>query len=144
MRTNIVIDDQLMAAAMQATGLRTKKAVVEAGLRLLIGLQAQSGVRRLRGKVDWQDDLDELRTSRAGHPAGEVEVCGVTIGGVELATSAALNYRTLRARGFTIRRTLDCLIATFCLTNQHALLHSDRDFDPFERELGLQVVHPAP
>ena len=65
-------------------------------------------------------------------------------GGVELATSAALNYRTLRARGFTIHRTLDCLIATFCLTNQHALLHNDRDFDPFERELGLHVVHPAP
>ena len=64
-------------------------------------------------------------------------------GGVELATSAALNYRILRARGITIRRTLDCLIATFCLNNQHALLHNDRDFDPFERELGLQVVHPA-
>jgi len=66
-----------------------------------------------------------------------------TTGGVELATSAALNYRTLRARGITIRRTLDCLIATFCLSHQHALLHNDRDFDPFERELGLQVVHPA-
>ena len=66
------------------------------------------------------------------------------MGGFDLATSAALNYRTLRARGFTIRRMLDCLIATFCLANQHALLHSDRDFDPFERELGLQVVHPAP
>jgi Arc/MetJ family transcription regulator len=52
MRTNIVIDDQLIAAAMKATGLPTKKAVVEAG------------VRRLRGKVDWQADLDELRTSR--------------------------------------------------------------------------------
>jgi predicted nucleic acid-binding protein len=66
-----------------------------------------------------------------------------TTGGVELATSAALNYRTLRARGFTVRRTLDCLIATFCLGNQHSLLHTDRDFDPFERELGLQVVHPT-
>jgi predicted nucleic acid-binding protein len=65
-------------------------------------------------------------------------------GGVELATDAALNYRTLRGRGFTIRRTLDCLIATFCLNHQHGLLHNDRDFDPFERELGLQVVHPVP
>ena len=64
MRTNIVIDDQLIAAAMKATGLPTKKAVVEAGLRLLVQLQAQSGVRRLRGKVEWQGDLDELRTSR--------------------------------------------------------------------------------
>jgi Arc/MetJ family transcription regulator len=64
MRTNIVIDDQLLAEAMKATGLPTKKAVVEAGLRLLVQVQAQSGVRRLRGKVDWQGDLDELRSSR--------------------------------------------------------------------------------
>jgi len=64
MRTNIVIDDQLMEQAMKATGLPTKKAVVEAGLRLLIQVQAQSGVRRLRGQVDWQGDLDELRAGR--------------------------------------------------------------------------------
>jgi Arc/MetJ family transcription regulator len=64
MRTNIVIDDQLIAAAMKATGLPTKKAVVEAGRRLLVQVQAQSGVRRLRGKVEWQGDLDELRASR--------------------------------------------------------------------------------
>jgi Arc/MetJ family transcription regulator len=64
MRTNIVIDDQLMAEAMKATGLPTKKAVVEAGLRLLIQVQAQSGVRRLRGKVNWQGNLDESRSAR--------------------------------------------------------------------------------
>ena len=65
-----------------------------------------------------------------------------TTGSVELATRAAQNYRTLRTRGITIRRTLDFLIATYCLLEQHALLHNDRDFDPFERELALQVVHP--
>jgi Arc/MetJ family transcription regulator len=64
MRTNIVIDDQLIAEAMKATGLPTKKAVVEAGLRLLIQVQAQSGVRRLRGKVNWQGNLDESRSGR--------------------------------------------------------------------------------
>jgi Arc/MetJ family transcription regulator len=64
MRTNIVIDDQLIAEAMKATGLPTKKAVVEAGLRLLVQVQAQSGVRRLRGKVKWQGDLDESRSGR--------------------------------------------------------------------------------
>jgi Arc/MetJ family transcription regulator len=64
MRTTIVIDDQLMAEAMRATDLPTKKAVVEAGLRLLIQVQAQSGVRRLRGKVNWQGNLDESRASR--------------------------------------------------------------------------------
>jgi predicted nucleic acid-binding protein len=62
-------------------------------------------------------------------------------GGVELAREAARNYRTLRRRGQTVRRTIDCLIATFCIREQHWLLHRDRDFDPFERFLQLSVVH---
>lgn len=64
MRTNIVIDDNLIQKAMKATGLSTKRAVVEAGLRLLIQVQAQTGIRRLRGKVNWQGNLDDMRTSR--------------------------------------------------------------------------------
>ncbi len=63
-------------------------------------------------------------------------------GGADLATAAAKNYRLIRARGQTIRKTIDCLIATFCLGEGHVLLHRDRDFDPFERLLGLAVVHP--
>ena len=63
-------------------------------------------------------------------------------GGAELAVAAADNYRALRARGRTVRKTIDCLIATFCIVNGHALLHSDRDFDPFEKELNLRVIHP--
>ena len=63
-------------------------------------------------------------------------------GGVRLATAAAENYRVLRAQGRTVRKTIDCLIATFCLVEGHALLHNDRDFDPFEEVLGLNVVHP--
>lgn len=64
-------------------------------------------------------------------------------GGVELAVAAARNYRALRARGRTVRKTIDCLIATFCLRGGHSLLHCDRDFDPFEQLLGLSVVHPG-
>jgi predicted nucleic acid-binding protein len=67
-----------------------------------------------------------------------------TMGGVDLATRAAQNYRTLRARGLTIRRTIDCLIATFCLLNNHSLLHNDRDYDGFELVLGLRVVPARP
>ena len=63
-------------------------------------------------------------------------------GGVDLARESAKNYRTLRARGHTVRKTIDCLIATFCLRGQHSLLHRDRDFDAFERFLNLSVVHP--
>lgn len=65
-----------------------------------------------------------------------------TTGGTELAIAAARNYRALRSQGHTIRRTIDCLIATFCLIHGHALLHKDRDFDPFEQALGLRVVYP--
>jgi predicted nucleic acid-binding protein len=61
-------------------------------------------------------------------------------GGTNLAIAAAENYRALRARGHTTRKTIHCLIATFCLEAGHSLLHRDRDFDPFERFLGLRVV----
>ena len=63
-------------------------------------------------------------------------------GGSELAVAAAQNYRRLRQAGQTVRTTIDCLIATFCLQAGHSLLHRDRDFDLFEKYLGLRVVHP--
>jgi predicted nucleic acid-binding protein len=62
--------------------------------------------------------------------------------GADLAREAASNYRTLRGRGHTVRKTIDCLIATFCIREQHTLLHTDRDFDPFESILKLSVTHP--
>ncbi|CBL45108.1 Conserved hypothetical protein [gamma proteobacterium HdN1] len=61
MRTNIVIDDELMATALKASGLQTKKEVVEQGLKLLIRLKSQQAIRGLRGKVKWEGDLDEMR-----------------------------------------------------------------------------------
>jgi len=63
-RTNIVIDDELMRRAMRATGLGTKRAVVQAGLRLLLQVQAQTGIRRLRGKVRWEASLRHMRAGR--------------------------------------------------------------------------------
>ena len=64
MRTNIVIDDRLMREAIKASGLDTKRAVVEAGLRLLIQVKAQTGIRRLRGKVAWEGSLPAMRARR--------------------------------------------------------------------------------
>ncbi len=61
---------------------------------------------------------------------------------IALAVDAAQHYRHLRSLGRTIRKTTDLLIATYCLQQQHSLLHSDRDFDPFEALLGLHVIHP--
>ncbi len=64
----------------------------------------------------------------------------VQLGGKEIAVQAARNFRKLRSRGLTVRKTVDTLIATSCIENGHRLLHSDRDFDPFARHLGLRVV----
>jgi len=64
MRMNIDIDDELIQQAMKSSGARTKRAAVEAGLRLLIQIKAQTGIRRLRGKIRWEDDLETSRLGR--------------------------------------------------------------------------------
>lgn len=61
MRTNIVIDDDLMTAAMRATGSRTKREAVELGLRTLLRLGQQAEIRDYRGKLDWSGDLEAMR-----------------------------------------------------------------------------------
>lgn len=65
MRTNIDIDDRLMRQAMRSSGARTKRAAVEEGLRLLIRTRSQTIVRRLRGKVTWEGDLEASRVGRS-------------------------------------------------------------------------------
>ena len=62
MRTNIVIDDKLMRDTLRATGLKTKREAVEEALRTLLRLRRQAGIRRLRGKLDWQGDLNAMRS----------------------------------------------------------------------------------
>lgn len=64
-----------------------------------------------------------------------------TIGGAEIAIKSAENFRFLRRKGITVRKTIDCLIASFVIKRGFSLLHSDRDFEPFEMYLGLNVVH---
>lgn len=64
MRTNIDIDDRLMKKAMRSSGARTKRATVEAGLRLLVQVRRQAGIRRLRGKIRWDGDLNHSRFGR--------------------------------------------------------------------------------
>jgi predicted nucleic acid-binding protein len=97
------------------------------GLTDLILCEVLQGIRDQATFVDARDRLSNLYLFQ--------------MGGKELAIAAAQNYRTLRERGYTIRGTIDCLIATFCLEAGHELLHRDRDFDVFEKELGLRVVH---
>jgi len=64
MRTNIVIDEELMEKAQALTGLPTKKAVVEEGLRLILRFYEQAKIRELRGKLRWEGDLNEMREAR--------------------------------------------------------------------------------
>lgn len=63
MRTNIVIDDKLMAEALAACGCTTKKEAVEQGLKLLVQHSKQQEIRKLRGKIEWDGDLDEMRSA---------------------------------------------------------------------------------
>ena len=98
------------------------------GLTDVILCEVLQGVGDERSAVDVERQLLKLQVFQSG--------------GVELASDAARNYRLLRSRGRTVRKTIDCLIATFCIREQHALLHRDRDFDPFEQLLELAVVHP--
>jgi len=64
----------------------------------------------------------------------------IELGGREIAVQAARNARSLRALGFTVRGTIDAIIATRCIEDDLVLLHSDRDFEPFEQHLGLRCV----
>lgn len=79
-------------------------------------------------------DGDSARVRR------QLEAYGiVAFGGEELAVLAAKHYALLRTKGVTVRKTIDMLIGTWCMVNRVPLLHSDRDFDPLEEHLGLQV-----
>ena len=65
----------------------------------------------------------------------------VELAGADVAVAAAKNFRALQALGFTVRKTIDTIIATRCIQSGFRLLHADRDFEPFAAHLGLQVVH---
>jgi Arc/MetJ family transcription regulator len=64
MRTNVVIDDELMESALKASGLKTKKDAIEKGLKLLVQMKGQEKVKGFRGKLRWTGDLDEMRLDR--------------------------------------------------------------------------------
>lgn len=83
---------------------------------------------------------DERSFTRLLHEFRKFEV--FYTGGRELAILAARNFRVLRRHGRTVRKTIDCLVATFCLQRGHSLLHRDRDFDHFEEILNLNVIRP--
>ena len=96
------------------------------GLLDLVLCEVLQGVR---GESQFQELKEQLLEFKIFYPSS-----------VELAIASASNFRELRKRGFTVRKTIDCWIATFCLREGHSLLHRDPDFEVFEKQLGLQVV----
>jgi predicted nucleic acid-binding protein len=85
----------------------------------------------------FRDDSDFEKARRAFGKYIQTEMVNP-----ELALQSARNYRMLRRKGVTVRKTIDSLIATYCIENEHTLLHNDRDFDAYEKHLGLRVANP--
>jgi predicted nucleic acid-binding protein len=85
----------------------------------------------------FRDDSDFEEARRALNKYIQVEMVNP-----ELALQSARNYRLLRRKGITVRKTIDSLIATYCIENEHDLLHNDNDFDGYEKHLRLRVVRP--
>ena len=130
----IVVDSSVWIAQLrgQATApvQRLRALVADADDRVLIGdlilLEILQGAR---------DDAHAARIERALRAFAIAPMLDPTI-----AVQAARNYRLLRARGITVRKTIDMIIGTFCLVGGHALLHDDRYFDPMAEHLGLRIV----
>jgi predicted nucleic acid-binding protein len=99
----------------------------------------------LIGDLILAEVLQGFTTERAFNLAlsrlGALDV--VVIGGRDIAIAAARNYRSLRSKGVTVRKTIDALIATRCIHDGYELLYSDRDFDPFVEHLGLISANPG-
>ena len=96
----------------------------------------------LTGDIILAEVLQEFRTEsdfrRARRALHQLEFRPMV--GRAIALKSAANYRVLRARGITVRKTIDMLIATFCIENRHELLHTDRDFHPIQQHLGLRSL----
>jgi predicted nucleic acid-binding protein len=96
----------------------------------------------LVGDIILAEVLQGFRTDRDFDRAREAlgRFAQVSLLSPALAVQSAINFRTLRGKGVTVRKTIDCLIATYCIERNVPLLHADRDYEPFELHLGLKPV----
>jgi len=128
----IVVDSSVWIANLRNTvsePVRVLRSLFEQEL-LLVGdvvvLEVLQGAR------------DEAHAIRLARDLNAFDI--VPMLGERIAAQAARNYRTLRSKGITIRKTIDLIIGTFCIEHGHTLLHDDRDFEPMRAHLGLQVL----
>lgn len=129
----IVVDSSVWIANLRnldTAAVRTLHSIDHEESQVLIGdlilLEVLQGAR------------DDLHASRIEHALRRFPIEAML--NQDLAVRAARNYRALRERGVTVRKTIDVIIGTFCIAGGHQLLHADRDFDPMVTYLGLQVV----
>lgn len=110
--------------------------------RFLNAIQVENDL--LVGDLIVLEILQGLRNEReaARYEAGFLEYGMVQMLNDETALASARNFRELRRRGISVRKTTDLIIATFCMVHGHHLMHQDRDFEHFEKLLGLQVFRP--
>jgi len=126
--TSVLIDYLANRNTVETDWLGENVGTVTCGLTDLILYEVLRGIRNDADVAAVQEELRAFQQWPTMTPRLEV--------------AAAENYRSLRKRGITIRKTVDCLVASFCIEHGHELLHNDRDFEAFEKHLGLQVVHP--
>ena len=130
----IVVDSSVWIANLRAAdteALRKLRAIVDDDdEQILVGdlilMEVLQGAR---------DEATAVRIEQNLRTYQVATMCDVT-----LAVKAARNYRSLRERGITVRKTIDMIIGTFCISGGHGLLHDDRDFDPMAAFLGLRVI----
>jgi hypothetical protein len=126
--TSVIIDFFTARANPSALWLKQRSREQRIGITTLVQLEVLQGIREEKVFLETQRALDQFEIFETGSS--------------QLEITSAHNFRALRKKGITIRSTIDCLIATFCIEDDHVLLHNDRDFDYFEQHLGLKVFHP--
>jgi predicted nucleic acid-binding protein len=126
--SSVLIDHLLNNRNPQTSWLRQYRDMQRLGITSLVFCEVLQGIRGEARFIRAQEELSQFEMFETGSRA--------------LALASARNYRALRGFGFTVRTTIDCMIATFCIEEGHMLLHNDRDFDAFEAHLGLQVLRP--
>jgi predicted nucleic acid-binding protein len=126
--TSVLIDFLMAKANPQSLWLKEQVDSRRIAITTLIQCEVLQGIRVDRQFAEAAEVLNQFEIFETGSK--------------ELALASARNYRALHKVGITVRSTIDSLIATFCIEEQHVLLHNDRDFDAFETHLGLKVLHP--
>ena len=130
----LIVDSSVWIDALRGAATHEAKWLNDALGRQTIGMTSLNLCEILQG-VDSDAQFHGMQRKLLKFPI-------FNTGSQELAIASAWNYRRLRSLGITVRKTVDCLIATYCIEQRFSLLHNDRDFDPFEAHLGLQVFRP--